>query len=254
MPAARINLRRWVSMGGTTIAFFACLCVAAPTAKAQTAPSTPTPAALPAAPATAPAPAIVQLSLPAPTGGRSSKRVRGRLFLRLALGTVYLHESWSPKSGDPGAVYGGWGTALDTSIGRTLRPGFTVGGRWQFAAVVDANESYRGATYVAKQTARFLDTIAVFVDDFPNPRRGFHFGGSVGVLAASNFDTVYGTVSTGWGAAVSGHVGYETFFSNRWSVGVLAGLAAYRYWASEAGVSSTSNGLLPTLALSFSFE
>jgi hypothetical protein len=254
MPAARINLHRWVSMGGTTIAFFACFCAAAPKAKAQTAPSAPTPGPQPAAPATAPAPAIVQLSPPAPTGGRPSTRVRGRLFLRLALGTVFLHESWSPRSGGLGAVYDGWGTALDTSIGRTLRPGFTVGGRWQFAAVVDANESYQGARYVVTQTARLLDTIAIFVDDFPNPRRGFHFGGSVGVLAASNFDTVYGTVATGWGAAVSSHVGYETFLSNRWSVGVLAGLAAYRYWDSEAGVSSTSDGLMPTLALSFSFE
>ena len=242
-------------MGGRTIAFFACLGAAAATAKAQSAPSTPSPGALPAAPGAAPAPAIVQLSPPAPTSDRPSKRVRGRLFLRLALGTVYLHESWSPKSGGSGAVYGGWGTALDTSIGRTLRPGFTVGARWQFAAVVDANETYRGATYVSTQTVRFLDTIAIFVNDFPNPGRGFHLGGSVGVLAASNLDYgAYGSFSTGWGAAVSGHVGYETFFSNRWSVGVLAGLAVYRYWHSEAAVSSISDGLLPTLALSFTFE
>jgi len=254
MRPARIILRWWVSCGGMTIAFFACLSAGALTADAQAAPSTPTPGALPAPPATAPAPAIVQLSPRAPTDGRPSKRVRGRLFLRLALGTVYLHESWSPKSGGPSAVYTGWGTALDISIGRTFRRGLTVGGRWQFAAVVDANESYRGATYVATQTARFLDTFAIFVNDFPNPRRGFHFGGGVGVLAASNLDTFYGTVSTGWGTAVSGHVGYETFFSNRWSVGVLAGLAAYRYWDSEAGVSATSDGLLPTMALSFSFE
>jgi hypothetical protein len=229
MPAARVNLRRWASIGATAIAFFAWLCAAAPTARAQTAPST-------------------------PRAGPPSKGDRGRLFLRLALGTVYLHESWSPSGGGSGAVYGGWGTALDASLGRTVRPGLSVGGRWQIAAVVDANESYRGSTYVATQTARLLDTIAVFVDDVPNPRRGFHFGGSVGVLAASNLDGFYGTVSTGWGAVVSGHVGYEVSFSKRWSVGVLAGLAVYRYWDSEAGVSSTSDGLLPTLALSFSFE
>ncbi len=239
MPAARIDLRWWASIGGAAIAFFACLCAATPTANAQSVPSpTVTSGALP----------------PAPTDGRRDKRGRGRLFLRLALGTVYLHESWSPSGGGPGAVYGGWGTALDTSIGRTVRPGLAVGGRWQIAAVSDANESYRGSTYAVTQTVRLLDTIAIFVNDFPNPRRGFHFGGSVGVLAASNLDTFYRTVSTGWGAAVSGHLGYETFFSNRWSVGVLVSLAAYRYWDSEAGVSSTSDGLLPTLALSFSFE
>jgi hypothetical protein len=249
MPAARVNLRRWASIGAIASAFLAWLCAAAPTAAAQTVPSTPGPGALPAA-----APAIVQVSPPAPTKGTPGKCDRSRLFLRLALGTVYLHERWSPSGGGSGAVYGGWGTALDTSIGRTVRPGLSVGGRWQIAAVIDANESYRGSTYVATQTARLLDTIAVFVDDVPNPRRGFHFGGSVGVLAASNLDAFYGTTSTGWGAAVSGDVGYRTSFSKRWSVGVLAGLAAYRYWDSEAGVSSTSEGLLPTLALSFSFE
>jgi hypothetical protein len=229
MLAGRVDLRRWASIAAIAGAFFAWLCAAAPTAAAQTVP-------------------------PTPTGGPPGKRDRGRLFLRLALGTVYLHESWSPSGGGSGAVYGGWGTALDTAIGRTVRPGLSVGGRWQIAAIVDANESYRGSTYVATQTARLLDTIAVFVDDVPNPRRGLHFGGSVGVLAASNLDAFYGTVSTGWGAAISGHVGYEVSFSKRWSVGLLAGLAAYRYWASEAGVSSTSDGLLPTLALSFGFQ
>jgi hypothetical protein len=235
MRLGRINLRVWASIGATAIVLFACLCAAARTAQAQTAPPGPLP--------------------PSPTtDGRLAKRGRGHFFLRVALGTVYLYERWSPQGGGSSALYSGWGTALDASIGRTIRPGLTVGGRWQFAAVVDANESYRGATYVATQTARFLDTIAIFVNDSPNPRRGFHFGGSVGVLAASNLDTIYGTVSTGWGAAVSGHLGYEIFFSNRWAIGALTGLAVYRYWDTEAGVSSTSDGLLPTLALSISFE
>jgi hypothetical protein len=194
-------------------------------------------------------------AVPASTDGQWAQQARPRSPLpALGAGHSLPARKLVPKKRGPGAVYDGWGTALDTSIGRTLRPGFTVGGRWQFAAVVDANESYRGATYVVTQTARLLDTIAIFVNDFPNPRGGFHFGGSVGVLAASNLDTVYGTVSTGWGAAVSGDVGYERSLSNYWSVGVLAGLAAYRYWESEVGVSSTSDGLMPTLALSFRFE
>jgi hypothetical protein len=253
MSSARIRGRRWISLAGATISFFVCLCMATPRAGAQSDRSTPTPTAPSALPETAPAPVPVGVSPSAPTSG-SPGRHHGRLFLRLALGTAYLHESWSPHSGGPDATYDGWGTALDASIGRIVRPGLIVGGRWQIVAVVDANETYRGSTSTAAQTARFLDTIAVFVDDFPHPRRGFHFGGSAGVLAASNLDAFYGTLSTGWGAAISGHLGYETFFSNRWSIGVLAALAAYRYWDSEAGVSSTSEGLLPTVALSFSFR
>jgi hypothetical protein len=254
MSPARITLRRLVALAGATISFVACFCIATPRAEAQADRATPTPAAHPALADAASTPATVELSPSAPAGDSPGRRIHRRLFLRLALGTAYLHESWSPHSGRPDALYGGWGTALDASMGRIVRPGLIVGGRWQIVAVVDANETYRGSTTTAARTVRFLDTLAAFVDDFPDPRRGFHFGGSAGVLAASNLDASYGTVSTGWGAAISGHVGYETFFSNRWSIGALAALAAYRYGDSEAGVSSTSDGLLPTLELSFSFQ
>jgi hypothetical protein len=192
--------------------------------------------------------------VPASSGGRSGKRFHDGFFVQLALGPVYLHETWSPTGGGAGAIYGGWGTSLETSIGRSVRPGLIVGGRWQLVAVVDANESYLGTTYVAHDTARFLDVIAAFVDYYPNPRRGFHFGGTAGAVAASNLDAEYGVHATSWGVAISAHLGYDVFFSSRWSVGVLAQLSAYRYSTSEAGVSSVSDGLLPTLALALTFD
>lgn len=191
---------------------------------------------------------------PVSSGGRSGKRLHDGFFLRLSLGPVYLHESWSPTGGGAGATYGGWGTSLETSIGRSLRPGLIVGGRWQLVAVVDANETYLGTTSTASGTVRFLDVIAAFVDYYPNPRRGLHFGGTAGVVAATNLDEEYRAVATGWGVAISAQLGYEVFFSSRWSVGALAQLSAYRYSASEAGVSSASDGLLPTLALAFTFD
>ena len=120
--------------------------------------------------------------------------------------------------------------------------------------MVDPNESYLGTTYVADETARFLDVIAAFVDYYPNPRRGFHFGGTIGLVAATNLDAGYGAHKTSWGPALSAHLGYEVFFSSRWSVGALAGLSACRYSTTEAGISSVSDGLLPTLALTFTFD
>ena len=199
----------------------------------------------------APAPAVTRApSVPAAAG----KRSHHGFFLRLSLGAVYLHESWNPDGGGPGAVYGGGGTSLEASMGKSVRPGLIVGGLWQLVAVTDANESYLGTTYVVADTARFLDVVAGFVDYYPNPRRGAHFGGSAGVVAASNLDRAYGALSTGWGAALSLRAGYEVFFSSRWSVGALAQLEAYRYSSTEAGVTAASNGLLPTLALAFTFD
>jgi hypothetical protein len=165
-----------------------------------------------------------------------------------------LHESWSHTGGGAGATFGGWGTSLETSVGKGIRPGLIVGGRWQFVAVVDPNESYLGTTYVADETARFLDVLAAFVDYYPNPRRGVHFGATAGVVAASNLDAAYGAHKTSWGPALSAHLGYEVFFSSRWSVGALGQLSVYRYSTTEAGVSSVSDGLLPNLALACTFD
>jgi len=205
------------------------------------------------------APASVIAAAPLPAGPASSdrlsdKRLHDGFFVQLALGPVYLQESWSPTGGGAGATFGGWGTSLETSIGKGVRPGLIIGGRWQLVAVVDANESYEGTTYVAHDTARFLNVIAAFVDYYPNPRRGLHFGGTAGAVAASNLDAEYGAHATSWGVAISAHLGYEVFFTSRWSVGVLAQLSAYRYSTTEAGVSSVSDGLLPTLAVAFTFN
>ena len=192
--------------------------------------------------------------LPASSGRRPDKRVHDGWFLQLSLGAVSWHESWRPSAGGADATYGGWGTSLETSVGKSVRPGLIAGGRWQFAAVVDPNQSYLGVTTAAGETARFLDVLGVFVDYYPNPRRGFHVGCTIGLLAATNIDAEYHAHETSWGPAISAHVGYEVFFSSRWSVGALAELLAYRYSTIEAGVSSASDGLLPTLAVAFTFN
>lgn len=96
--------------------------------------------------------------------------------------------------------------------------------------------------------------VGAFVDYYPNPRRGLHVGGTVGLLAATNLDAEYHASETSWGPAISARVGYEVFFSSRWSVGALAQLSAYHYSTTESAVSSVSNGLLPTLAVAFTFN
>ena len=197
-----------------------------------------------------PTPAVTR----APSAPAARERSPGGFFLRLSVGAVYLHESWSPDGGGPGAVYGGGGTSLEAAIGKSVRPGLIVGGLWRLVVVTDPNESYAGTTYVVAATDRFLDEVAGFVDYYPNPRRGFHLGGSAGLVAASNLDRAYWSYTTSWGAALSIRCGYEVFFSSRWSVGALAQLAGYRYSTTEASVSSSTYGLLPTLALAFTFN
>jgi len=234
-----MNRLRSVSLALVAVGFVAALGGAAwaeaPAPDGSSQPPTPTVTRAPSAPAWA------------------GKRSHSGFFLRLSLGAVYLHESWNPSGGSPGAVFGGVGTSVEASIGKSIRPGLIVGGLWQLVAVTDPNESYLGTTYVAPRTSRFLDVVAAFVDYYPNPRRGLHVGGSAGLLAASNLDREC-CLSTHWGTALSVRVGYDVFLSSRWSVGALAQLANYRYSSTEASVSSVSDGLLPTLALAFTFD
>jgi hypothetical protein len=174
-------------------------------------------------------------------------------FLRLSPGAAYLHESWTPASGSPGAVFSGAGASLELSIGKRVRPRLVVGGRWQFVAVSDPNETYLGTTYAAAGTDRYRDVVAVFADYYPSPRRGLHVGGGVGVVVASNLDREC-CFSTYWGGALAVRVGYDVFVSRRWSVGAVAQVEGYRYSSSDSGVSAASNGVLPTLALALGFD
>ena len=142
---------------------------------------------------------------------------------------------------------------MDLSIGKSVRPRLVVGALWQLVNVNEPAESYLGMTYVAPRTDRFLDIVAVFADYCPNPRRELHVGGSAGLLAVSNIDRQC-CVSTHWGAALSVRVGYDFFFSRRWSIGALAQLGAYRYSSTEANIPSATYGLLPTVGLALTFD
>ena len=218
---------RSISMMWAALSFFFGLCASASACGGAAAASSPSLTEKPAPP-------------PAPSDRRSGKRAHDGFFLQLSLGPAYLAESRSPTAGGPSETVGGWGTSLETSVGKRVRPGLVVGGRWQFAALVDPNDSYEGTPTAPDESARFLDVIGAFVDYYPNPRRGFHAGGSVGLLASTDLDAAYGAHTTSWGPALSAQVGYEVFFSSRWSVGAVAQLSAYRCSTTEAGVSSVS--------------
>ena len=176
-----------------------------------------------------------------------------RLFLRLAPGVAYLHESWNPSGGGSGAVFSGAGPSLELSIGKSVRPRLVVGLLWALFALSEPNESFLGTTYVYPDTYRALDVVAAFADYAPNPRRGLRVGASVGAVAASNLERRC-CLSTNWGPVVSVRVGYDIFFSRRWSASAFAQLEAYRYSSTQSNVSSTSNGVLPTLALALTFD
>jgi hypothetical protein len=182
-------------------------------------------------------------------------RVHQGRVVRLATGFAYLHESWHPAGGNTAdAVHTGWGPTLEATVGKHLRPGLVLGGSLQLTGIVNRDETTLGMTYPLDDTLHFVDTVAALVDYYPNPRRGLHAGGTLGIAAITEVDTHMGGTQTSLGPAASLHAGYERFISKRWSAGGMARLAFHHYGSDRPPPAATSNGLLASLLLAFTFD
>jgi len=181
-------------------------------------------------------------------------RIHQGRFLRIAAGPTYVHESWHP-SGDTGdAVHTGWGPALEVSGGKFVRPGLVVAGGLQLAAVFNRDETTLGTTYTLDHTAHFVDAVVATADFYPNPSRGLHAGGALGIAVVTEADTHMGGAQTSWGPVAALHVGWERFVSRRWSAGGLLRLSFYHYGTDTPPPDTSSNGVLVSLLLAFTYD
>ncbi len=178
-------------------------------------------------------------------------RPSDRLFLNLAVGPAFDHESWSPEGGSSGASYTGWGPALEVSVGRRVRPGLVLAGDLQLAMIVNRTESYLGGSYPLADTLHFVDTLGPLVDYTPWSRPWFHVGGSAGLAAATDVDTHMGSTATHLGFALSVHAGYRRHLARAWSIGVMGRLTLYGFDSDTPAPPASSVGLLPALLLTF---
>ena len=204
-----------------------------------------------------PAVAVVAsiLAVAPAAGADDGTRVHQGRLLRVATGLSTLHESWHPSGGNTAdAVHTGWGPSLEVAVGKHVRPGLVLGGSLQLTGIVNRDETTLGITYPLDDTLHFVDTVAALVDYYPNPRRGLHAGGTLGIAAITELDTHMGGTQTSFGPAASLHAGYERFISRRWSAGGMARLAFHHYGTDRPAPGATSNGLLASLLLAFTFD
>jgi hypothetical protein len=181
-------------------------------------------------------------------------RVQQGRFLRVAAGVSALHDSWHPSGGAADAVHTGWGPTLEIAAGKRVRPGLALGGSLQLTSIVNRDETTRGMTYPLEDTLHFVDALAALIDYYPNARRGLHAGGTVGLAAVTELDTHMGGTQTSLGFAASLHAGYEWFVSKRWSAGGMARLAFHHYGTDTPPPDATSNGLLASVLLAFTYD
>jgi hypothetical protein len=114
----------------------------------------------------------------------------------------------------------GFGGAVDAWLGWTIAPGLVLGGSLNISSqrsasvAVGEDESSGAATNVL---------LGAFVDAFPNPRQGAHFGGVL-ALANLNADTADGADDTDYQGAGLGllvFAGYDAWIAREWSLGAM---------------------------------
>jgi hypothetical protein len=181
-------------------------------------------------------------------------RVHQGRVLRIAAGPVYLHESWHPSGGTGDAVYSGWGPALDITVGKFVRPRLVLAGRLEAAAIINRDETTLGTTYKLDDTLHFIDTAGALVDFYPDPSRGLHAGGALGIAAITDVDTHMGGAQTSWGPLVALHVGWERFVSRRWTAGATLRVSLYHYGTHTPPPDASANGLLTSVLLTIAHD
>jgi hypothetical protein len=147
-------------------------------------------------------------------------------YLRLSGGPSYLAFSGSGPIGDA-SVHDAAGSSL-LAIGGTVAPGLALAGAFQFASVRNdfkgVEDPTTGRAYRdAKATVSF-GTIGVLADWFPDPTKGWHLGGMIGLTGLSVVDA---DIPDARGNAVSGTIfgGYDWWIGPQWSLGLMAVLS-----------------------------
>ncbi len=160
---------------------------------------------------------------PPPPGPPPGAYTHDGFYLRMALGAGALGVTakTDPDSGSE-VKYSGGGAGMDLAIGGTLDPGIVLGGEFVFQQAVKPDVSVNGNKIGSLTSNLNFGILGPFIDWFPNPETGFHFGGFLGSAVVTMSDQNGNTNSNslnGWGGGV--HVGYDFWVAQQWSLGVL---------------------------------
>ncbi|HYQ44054.1 MAG TPA: hypothetical protein VER11_18865 [Polyangiaceae bacterium] len=224
----------------------------APSPAADTAPASATPAApttpeTQAAPVTAPAPApaptttttttvttttnaapAVSATEPGAPARAKPSRIHEGFYLRLTSGPTVLTLNGHGPYGSSSLTGGGAGGMI--AIGGAIVPGFVLAGTIQGSAInakfnggpfENATVSYRGKTRDASDRATGgFGMVGMLVDWYPEPKGGWHFGGSTGVGAIVLTNSADESDFGGVNFAGSLFGGYDWSLGRNWGLGL----------------------------------
>ena len=165
---------------------------------------------------------------------RAGYHVHDGFYLRLAAGAGVGHTSISTDSASsPNFGLGGPGLALNLWLGGTPWRGVALGGLLSYQGLNEGSTVVEGQKTGAGSNGRSL-LLAPFIDAFPDPLRGLHFGGALGLafvgttadshLLERDFNA---KDYSGGGLGASAWLGYMGFVGPEYSMGGLLQLSGY---------------------------
>jgi hypothetical protein len=143
-------------------------------------------------------------------------RTHDGLYLRMSSGPSAAHIELTDAPRGVGDITEGGGT-IDLRLGGTPARGFVVGGGlWLSGYDTDewrGEDSRRGGAGVV--------ALGPFVDYFPDPHQGLHFGGMLGVAVLGlDVEDISKEERLAGGGALGAWVGYDFWLGSEWSLGV----------------------------------
>jgi hypothetical protein len=174
-----------------------------------------------------------QIGPPVKKGPDLTARYHDSFYLRMTMGAGYVgaHQTFEPLANvasSPGFPtiplvqtelgITSWTTSFDIMAGGTPVPGLVVGGAFIFNAGPQPTVTV-GDTSVTSNSSFVFWLPAMFIDVYPNPNQGFHFG-AIGGIAAVDWERT-GTGSNASGVGGGAFLGYDAWVGTQWSLGGL---------------------------------
>ncbi|HWA71183.1 MAG TPA: hypothetical protein VG937_02555 [Polyangiaceae bacterium] len=156
-----------------------------------------------------------------PAGTPQPGFVHDGFYLRVGLGGGYGKTSvQTDRVSQPDVSLHGFGAAFDAWFGWTLAPGLVLG------PALSVSSQRASSVAVGEQKSSGVATHALlgaFLDAFPNPHQGQHFGGMLALasLSETTADGASATDYQGGGLGLSVFAGYDAWIAREWSLGAM---------------------------------
>ncbi|MET0410010.1 MAG: hypothetical protein ABW217_01875 [Polyangiaceae bacterium] len=188
-----------------------------------------------------PRPSIDVTVAPPPAPVQRTYQIHEGLYVRAALGLGLIGADLSDDAGGPDISSGGLELQADLLIGGGPSPGLTIGGGVQYATQLSGDWEVEDTDLVVSSGDLSTFVIGPFVDGYPTPNDGWHFGGLAG-LAIATFDPGPGSDgNTAIGFGGSAWLGHDVWVAPEWSLGGMLKLGALR--ATDDDITATKLSL-----------